>query len=173
VKNAGEGFRIKRREETLGNYEISDVELNILELLCEGLSTKEISKKMNLANGTIRNYRSSIYEKLNVRNRIEAIVKAYKIGLLELKPNLEKVKAILDDYPTSRLITLHYQLSPREIDLLELATTGKTNTELARELDISGGTVRNYFSSIYEKLDVNNKVEAVKEAIELGIIDSV
>lgn len=52
-------------------------------------------------------------------------------------------------------------LTPRENEILELLATGKMNKEVADSLQISGGTVRKHIQHIYEKLQVNTRVEAV------------
>jgi DNA-binding NarL/FixJ family response regulator len=50
-------------------------EAEILELLAEGLSNKEIAQKTNLAGGTVRNHLGNIFKKLHVRCRTEAAAK--------------------------------------------------------------------------------------------------
>ena len=50
-------------------------EAEILELLAEGLSNKEIAQKTNLAAGTVRNHLGNIFKKLHVRCRTEAAAK--------------------------------------------------------------------------------------------------
>lgn len=55
-------------------------------------------------------------------------------------------------------------LSERERDILSLAAKGKTNKMIAEQLFLSNGTIRNYMSSIFDKLNVNNRVEAIKKA---------
>jgi DNA-binding NarL/FixJ family response regulator len=50
-------------------------EAEILELLAEGLSNKEIAQKANLAAGTVRNHLGNIFKKLHVRCRTEAAAK--------------------------------------------------------------------------------------------------
>lgn len=52
-------------------------------------------------------------------------------------------------------------LTPRENEILELLATGKMNKEVADYLQISSGTVRKHIQHIYEKLQVNTRVEAV------------
>jgi DNA-binding CsgD family transcriptional regulator len=61
-------------------------------------------------------------------------------------------------------------LTNREYDVLELLQHGLTNKEIAIELRLSTGTVRNYASSIYNKLGVRNRIEAVTRAVELGML---
>jgi DNA-binding NarL/FixJ family response regulator len=61
-------------------------------------------------------------------------------------------------------------VSKRELEVLRLLQLGLTNREIAVRLRISAGTVRNHTSSIYEKLDVRNRLEAVARATALGLL---
>lgn len=61
-------------------------------------------------------------------------------------------------------------LTPRELELLKLFATGASYKEAARTLDISPLTVGNYVKSIYRKLAVHSRGEAVYEAISGGHI---
>jgi len=63
-------------------------------------------------------------------------------------------------------------LTSREIDVLRLLHRGLTNDEIAERLDLGHGTVRNYTASIYRKMNVRNRTEAVKCAVDLGLIES-
>ena len=60
-------------------------------------------------------------------------------------------------------------LSRRENEVLGLLADGKTNKEIASVLYISPKTVHNHISHIFAKLDVGNRTEAAKYAIEMGI----
>ena len=55
-------------------YEISEKEQGIIELVAEGFSNREISEKLFLSEGTVRNYISSVLEKLNLRDRTQLAV---------------------------------------------------------------------------------------------------
>lgn len=59
-------------------------------------------------------------------------------------------------------------LTPREIELLELFAKGYSYKEAARFLGISPLTVGNYVKSIYRKLEVHSRGEAVYEAVKTG-----
>lgn len=52
-------------EKVVNFNELTDKELQILELLCNGLDRKEIAKEVDLTNGTLKNYISSILNKLH------------------------------------------------------------------------------------------------------------
>jgi LuxR family maltose regulon positive regulatory protein len=61
-------------------------------------------------------------------------------------------------------------LSQRELEVLHLMALGRTNEQIGRQLFIARGTVKAHAASIYGKLGVNNRTEAVAQARELGII---
>ncbi|HFK1764697.1 histidine kinase [Bacillus wiedmannii] len=63
-----------------------------------------------------------------------------------------------------------YELTAREIEILQLVAKGLRYTTIASRLYLSSGTVRNYASTAYTKLGVRNKEEAVQKALEIGII---
>ncbi|WP_071394619.1 response regulator transcription factor [Bacillus tuaregi] len=59
-------------------------------------------------------------------------------------------------------------LTEREKEVLELVADGKNTKEIADELSIKSGTVRNYISTILDKLEVTNRIEAIKRSREKG-----
>ncbi len=61
-------------------------------------------------------------------------------------------------------------LSEREQSVLSLIASGQTNPEIARELHLSPYTVKEYASSLYRKLGVRNRTEAVQRAQRLGLL---
>lgn len=63
------------------------------------------------------------------------------------------------------------QLTDRESQILQLIAKGLSNSEAARVLAVSKATIRTHLEHIYQKLEVNNRVEAVTEGIRHGIIE--
>ena len=59
-------------------------------------------------------------------------------------------------------------LTEREKQVIELIADGKTTKEIAGELFITNGTVRNYISVILDKLEVSNRIEAISRFKEKG-----
>ncbi|EKN68784.1 two-component response regulator DesR [Neobacillus bataviensis LMG 21833] len=59
-------------------------------------------------------------------------------------------------------------LTDREKEVLELVADGKNTKEIAEELSIKTGTVRNYISIILDKLEVKNRIEAITQSKEKG-----
>ena len=61
-------------------------------------------------------------------------------------------------------------LSARELEVLGLLASGKTNSEVARDLFVSVGTVKSHTGNIYRKLGANNRAEAVSRAGDLKLL---
>lgn len=61
------------------------------------------------------------------------------------------------------------ELTDRERDILQLIARGYTNTAIAEALHLSGKTVRNYVSTIFRKIQVTGRVDAVIRAREAGL----
>jgi DNA-binding NarL/FixJ family response regulator len=61
-------------------------------------------------------------------------------------------------------------LSEREKQILKMVARGASNKEIAEELVIAEGTVKNHLSNIFDKLDARDRMQAVLISKELGII---
>jgi DNA-binding CsgD family transcriptional regulator len=61
-------------------------------------------------------------------------------------------------------------LTPRELEVLELAAEGFSGPMIAAELVLSAATVRTHFAHIYDKLRVGDRAAAVAKAMRLGLI---
>ena len=61
---------------------LSEREIEILKLVSQGLTNKEIAAKLYLAEGTVKNYVTSILQKINARDRTQAALRARESGLL-------------------------------------------------------------------------------------------
>jgi DNA-binding NarL/FixJ family response regulator len=76
-----------------------------------------------------------------------------------LRPHLHQahLDAERHRYPVPRL-------TPRQWELLRLLAVGHTNTQIARRLGVSAGTVRTHLENIYERLHVSSRTAAVTRA---------
>ena len=72
-----------------------------------------------------------------------------------------------DDVTTQSLME---PLSERELEVVRVLATGASNKEIAQTLFIAVGTVKQHLKSVYGKLDVHSRTEAVHRARELGIL---
>ncbi len=64
------------------SYGLSDREQQVLECIADGLNNREIAERLYLSEGTVKNYISSIYSKMDVRDRIQAAKKAQDEGMV-------------------------------------------------------------------------------------------
>ncbi|WP_380286205.1 response regulator [Kitasatospora purpeofusca] len=62
------------------------------------------------------------------------------------------------------------ELTPREVEVWRLMATGLDNTAIARAMDISHSTVKNHITSLFGKLDVRDRAQAVIAAYESGLV---
>lgn len=98
--------------------------------------------------------------------RMELTAAQWIFKELEARPDLEKVEALLhlENEPDRHGLTL------RELQVLQLASEGKTNKAIAGELFISDRTVERHLSNIFTKLEVNSRTEATAFAYEHRIL---
>jgi DNA-binding NarL/FixJ family response regulator len=99
---------------------------------------------------------------------LEAIREAHEGGA-PMSPEIAR-KVVTLFQKTGPPATLDQQLTPQEIRLLRLLADGYSYENSAGQMNISINTVRNYIRSIYEKLHVHSKSEAVSKAIRSRII---
>lgn len=67
-----------KKKKSIEDFGITERELDIIKLLAEGMSNKEISQSLFLSEGTVRNYISNLLDKLNLRDRSQIVVFYYK-----------------------------------------------------------------------------------------------
>ncbi len=99
---------------------------------------------------------------------LEAISEAHEGGA-PMSPEIAR-KVIRLFRQSAPPIHSDYQLTPQETRLLRLLSDGYSYQSSAGQLNISINTVRNYIRSIYEKLHVNSKSEAVSKALRHRLI---
>jgi len=77
---------------------------------------------------------------------------------------LDRLGQLSHDHPPETL------LSQREIEVLQVMSTGAANKEIASQLQIGQSTVKTHIVRIFNKLGVNGRAEAVSEGLKKGII---
>ena len=70
-----------RREDAL----ISAREEEVLQLVADGYGTNEIAERLYISGKTVKNHLASIYEKLEARDRTQAVLSAVRIGIIRLR----------------------------------------------------------------------------------------
>jgi DNA-binding NarL/FixJ family response regulator len=106
------------------------------------------------------------------RSELIAAVKGTVSGETYVDPGVAgRLFSHVQKSTTQSNTTVTEALSEREIDVLRLLARGFTNAEIAEELSLSQGTVRNYVSAILAKLEVEDRTQAAILAIRHGLIE--
>lgn len=101
---------------------------------------------------------------------LAAAVRLAHAGVAQLDPAATgRLVDALAAHPAPRART-GVPLSEREVGLLRLVADGRTNREIARELHLSEGTVKNYLSRILERLGLRDRTQAAIYARDHGIL---
>jgi DNA-binding CsgD family transcriptional regulator len=126
-------------------------EQEVLKLLSDHRSAKAMALNLGIAVSTVRNHLINIYHKLKVRNRREAV--ALFRSKASLPDGISHSDALLPPIPA--------RLSPREQEALTLLATDRSREDIALDLGITEGTLRGLVSGIYRKLGVKNQQGAI------------
>jgi len=89
VASIDQGATSDRRTERVNKAGLTARQTQTLQCLAEGLSNKEISHKMNLAEGTVKIHTAAVYQALRVNSRLEAVSTARRMGLLPPQQELD------------------------------------------------------------------------------------
>ena len=116
-----------------------------------------------------------------VISAIKAGVEGYLLKKVPVEKILQAIRAVHNGEPSlhpeiaSKLMkqtrSNYEELTKREFEILHLVAKGYSNKKIAFELYISERTVKFHISSIFFKLDVSNRTEAVTSAINKGLIN--
>ena len=93
-----------------------------------------------------------------------------KDRLQEQQPSLEASSPASLTANGSSYAVLIEPLSERELEVLSLLASGRSNREIARDLFVAVGTVKTHTNNIYRKLGVRNRAEALAKARNLKLI---
>lgn len=106
------------------------------------------------------------------REQLVAAIKGTAVGKTHIDPtvagDLFAVVAAGGGTPSSAVAE---KLSDRELDVLRLLGRGLSNSEIAEQLFLSEGTVRNYVSAVLAKLQVADRTQAAVLAVKHGLVE--
>lgn len=106
------------------------------------------------------------------RERLIAAIKEAAVGKTPIDPNVAgKLFSHVLQQTATPDTEIASQLNQREREVLGLLGKGLSNVEIAARIYLSEGTVRNYVSSIFEKLGVEDRTQAAILAIRYGLAD--
>jgi len=109
-------------------------------------------------------------------DEVLAVVELYSRE--DVEPDEELVRSLIGIGHELGQFLVHHRgelgsspLTPRELEVLQLAAGGNSRPEIAERLTISPATVKTHFEHIYEKLEVGDRAAAVAWAMRAGLID--
>jgi two-component system, NarL family, response regulator YdfI len=107
----------------------------------------------------------------STESEIVAAVEAIAFGLVVLHPEVVELLPLKASNPKEKVsINVVQTLTLREIEVLEMLGSGLGNKAIAKNLYISEHTVKFHISSIFQKLSVSSRTEAVTVGLRLGLI---
>jgi two-component system response regulator DegU len=76
--------RLDRADQTEEDRVITRREEEVLQLIADGCSTPEVAEKLYISQKTVKNHLASIYQKLDARDRTQAVLQAVRMGIIRL-----------------------------------------------------------------------------------------
>lgn len=125
------------------------------------------AKKFGFKILILSSYTNPIYKK----KALDLGAAGYISKSIDSKSLIEKICRINNGFSFTNEKHFENPLTKREEEVLKALITGKTNTQIAKDLYISERTLYNHIENIYEKLKVENKVELYGKALELGYVN--
>ena len=114
------------------NIGLTRDEVRIVMLMLDGLSHREIARKLNMNTTEFNRHKNEIKQKL---------------------------KLMKDSDPAIAVVSMNYNLTKRETEILSYLRNSKTNNEIATELFLSEETVKVHVHNLMKKIPVNKRNE--------------
>lgn len=114
------------------------------------------------------------YDLINYKNEaLKQGARAFINKSVDIKDLKDKLVAVDKGYIEKASRDLLVDLSPREREVLKELVLGDSKKNIAKKLFISERTLYNHIGNIYDKLGVNNSIEAYDKALRLGYLDPI
>ena len=169
-----EVLQVSDGAQAIGILQMENVDVAILDVEMpqkSGLDVLEwIRKNKEMKVIIVTTFKRVGYFERAVKSGVDAYVLKDR-STSELMTTIHTVLAGKKEYSPELMENMMIQdnpLSQQEKRILKLVALGKKNQEIADTLYLSNGTVRNYTSSIFNKLSANNRVEAARIAKDKG-----
>lgn len=151
----------------------------VLDLRLQGMSGVDTIRALSQEFGPVR---ILIYSNYSRGEEVYQAIKAGASGIvvkeMALDRLLEAIRTVHsgDQYIPPQIASrigerLLAQLSPREMDVLQLLAKGLSNKEIAARLGLVVGTIKIHVANIFSKLGVSDRTQALVIAVKRGIID--
>lgn len=141
--------------QSLANFKLPGI------LLTDSLTSEEIEEFIDLG---FRGFLPRLTAAIEIVAAIDAVI----AGLIVIHPELAFFR--VGEPAIAPLPQSEISLTSREVEVLQLLAAGLDNKAIARRLQISKHTVKFHLSSIFSKLDVSSRTEAVTFGLRQGLI---
>ena len=159
---------------------MKNIDKNIYHIIIVDINLKEEITGFEIIEKILKKYPDQKIIVLTSYDFINYKDKAYKLGVKDyigknigVEDLIERLEKVYQGISKKITIKSSESLTEREIEILKILLQGDNKKNIAKKLYISERTLYNHIANIYEKLSVNNIVEAYNKAIELGYIDPV
>ncbi|MGK8521355.1 LuxR C-terminal-related transcriptional regulator [Nocardia asteroides] len=136
--------------------DLSDREVQILSLVAEGMSNKQIGEALELSGATVKVHLTRIGQKLGITDRAGMVVAAIRAH------QIPRENPASTPHPDSG------KLTDREIEILGLVALGMSNKEIAEELEVAPATVKHALTRSGGKLGIGERAGMAVAAIRAG-----
>lgn len=153
-----------------------DVDVAILDIEMPKMTGLELASKINAANLAIKVVILTTFaQKAYFEQAVKARVAGYLLKdspsdeLIEIIREVNQGQTVYDpDLVVNMLSADNNPLTTREMEVLQEVGRGLTTKEIANEMFLTEGTIRNYLSAIFSKLGAKSRIEAVQIAKRNG-----
>ncbi|CQR24721.1 response regulator [Streptococcus varani] len=166
-------FQAKNGKEAIEMLENQSVDIAILDIEMPQKTGLDVLEWIRSKDLPIKVIVVTTFKRVGYFQRaVKAGVDAYVLkdrSITELMNTIHTVLAGRKEYSPELMESImshENPLSKQEENVLKLIAAGMTSKEIASQLYLSDGTIRNYTTSIFTKLGVNNRVEAINKAQE-------
>jgi len=174
-------------EDALKNFPRNSCDVCIVDLKLPGMNGISLSRKLKEIEPEVKIIILSAYtDEEDIVNSIGAGVLGYLPKDITVEELVEAVRsvfrgdAVLDPSITRIILDKFYEiygqtrdrhgLSPMELEILSLASSGNSNKMIAARLSLKDGTVKFHFREIFKKLNAKDRTHAVALALKQGWI---
>ena len=163
---------VSKVEEFFEKIEVNSYDICLLDINLDKNSGFEVlnnlsERKVKFKTVILSSYTNPIYKK----KALDLGASGYLSKSIDSKVLIEKLCQINNGFSFKDENLIEIPLTKREEEVLKELITGKTNTQIAKDLFISERTLYHHIESIYEKLGVENKVKLYGVALDLGYVD--
>lgn len=173
---AAEGYSVvgeaEDGESALAHPSVRDVEAVLLDVRMPGIDGIEVCRRLRARDAAPVVVMLTTHEEPGV---IEAARKAGATAFLSKETAPKELARLLDailrdperDWMPRTSLP---ELTRREEEVLALLSLGMSNKAIAKALNISPDTVKDYLERVFQKLEVGDRLSAVRRATELGLV---